>query len=466
MPKVSLHTDQRGSLLVEAMLAGAVFGLLVMALVGVLSYATLSARIGGNRARAAFLAEEGLEATRNLRDASYSNLTNGTFGLATTGNQWSLSGASDVTDIFTRAVTIADSTTNVKQVTSTVTWQQNPQRTGSVSAITYLTNWLIAKSGVGNWALPLLTTTQDISGTEDAIKIQIAGNFAYVLRASTTADFLVFNITNPALPVLVGSMNLSGTPNNLVVSGNYAYVTSDTDAQEVQIVNIATPTAPALAASVNLTGTTNATGIALAGGLLYVGRLNSTTNELNIVNVATPTAPVILGSIGLLGNVTEIAVSGNYAYVATTDDTMELQVVNISVSLLPVFAGSLNLAGAEDALTIALTGTTAAIGEVGGGLSIINIANPLVPAQLGSVSLGGDVNDIVFGNAGKYIFAATSNAAAEFRVIDITTPASPNLLGQVDAAGDMEGVAYDPATDRAYGVSAANAAEFVVYRPS
>ena len=42
---------------------------------------------GRTRARAATLADEGLEAVRNIRDANFSNLTDGTFGLTTTGNQ-------------------------------------------------------------------------------------------------------------------------------------------------------------------------------------------------------------------------------------------------------------------------------------------------------------------------------------------------------------------------------------------
>jgi hypothetical protein len=85
-----------------------------------------------------------LEAVRNIRDENFSNLTDGTFGLTSTGNQWNLSGASDTTDIFTRAVTISAVDANRKLVTSTVTWQQNPQRAGSVQAVTYLTNWRVS----------------------------------------------------------------------------------------------------------------------------------------------------------------------------------------------------------------------------------------------------------------------------------------------------------------------------------
>ncbi len=138
---------QLGFSLVEVLLAVSVFGLIVTALVGGLVYGEQSTAIAGMRARAAMLADEGLEAARNIRDANFSNLTGGTFGLTTTGNQWNLSGSSDTTDVFTRTITISTVDSNRKQVTSSVSWQQNPQRTGLVQAVTYLTNWRASAGG-------------------------------------------------------------------------------------------------------------------------------------------------------------------------------------------------------------------------------------------------------------------------------------------------------------------------------
>lgn len=140
---------QSGFSLVEVLLAVSVFSLIVTGLIGGLIYGQESTALAGQRARAAILADEGLEAVRNIRDANFSNLTDGTFGLTTTGNQWNLSGSSDATDIFTRAITISAVDAKRKQVTSTVTWQQNAQRNGTVSVVTYLTNWKASGGGGG-----------------------------------------------------------------------------------------------------------------------------------------------------------------------------------------------------------------------------------------------------------------------------------------------------------------------------
>lgn len=147
MQKEQLVTNQRGFSLVEVMLSTSVFVLLVTALVGAYLYGQEATMLAGNRTRATLLAEEGLEAVRNIRDAGFTNLTDGTHGLTTTGNQWNLSGTSDVADIFTRQVIISSVDAKRKSVTANVTWQQNPQRTGLVSVINRTTNWIAPAGG-------------------------------------------------------------------------------------------------------------------------------------------------------------------------------------------------------------------------------------------------------------------------------------------------------------------------------
>ncbi|CAN5231446.1 hypothetical protein BH09PAT2_BH09PAT2_11520 [soil metagenome] len=134
----------KGFSLIEVLLSVAMFGLIITTIVGGLIYGQDSTALSGSRARAVSIAEEGLEAVRNMRDASFSNLVDGTYGLAVTGNQWVFAGTSDAVDsFFTRQITVSAAGTNRKQLTSTVTWQQNAQRTGNVSVVSYMTNWKV-----------------------------------------------------------------------------------------------------------------------------------------------------------------------------------------------------------------------------------------------------------------------------------------------------------------------------------
>lgn len=131
----------KGFSLVEAILASSVFALIVSALVGAWLYGQESTVLAGNRVQAVFFAEEGLEAVKNIRDADFEELVDGTHGLMVSGYQWILSGSSDTNGIFTRQIEIFSVDDDRKEIVSTITWQQNSQRSGSVSAVTYLTNW-------------------------------------------------------------------------------------------------------------------------------------------------------------------------------------------------------------------------------------------------------------------------------------------------------------------------------------
>ena len=131
----------RGFSLVEVLLSGALLGLFATAFVGAYLYGQESSLLAGNQARAALLAEEGLEAVRNIRDANGS-LVPGTYGLSNVSNQWLLASSPDTNGIFTRKIILGAGGTQRFDATSTVTWQQNNQRTGSVSVATRFTQWM------------------------------------------------------------------------------------------------------------------------------------------------------------------------------------------------------------------------------------------------------------------------------------------------------------------------------------
>lgn len=140
MHKVRLATS-KGFSVVEVLLAASIFSLLVTALVGAFIYGQESSALAGARARAGQLADEGLEASRSIRDGAFTNLIDGSHGLAVSGGVWTYSGTQDVAGQFTRSVTVSTVDANTKTLASTVTWQQNAQRTGTASAVTRLTNW-------------------------------------------------------------------------------------------------------------------------------------------------------------------------------------------------------------------------------------------------------------------------------------------------------------------------------------
>src|SRR5690242_8226963 len=118
---------ERGFSVVEVLLAATVFGFLVTGLIGAMIYGRSATASAGDHQQAMLLAEEGLEAVRNIRNASFSNLTANTYGLVQNAGIWTLSGTSDTTGIFTRQVTISSVDSTHKNITVTVSWGSSNQ---------------------------------------------------------------------------------------------------------------------------------------------------------------------------------------------------------------------------------------------------------------------------------------------------------------------------------------------------
>jgi len=454
----------KGFISIEALLAATIFGLLVTGLVGAYLYGQEATVLSGSRVRAVMLAEEGLEVVRNIRDASYANLVDGTYGLATSSNQWIFSSSSqDIIGGFTRQVTIATVDSKRKSITSNISWQQNQQRSGLVSLISRLTNWMAIV--IGDWANPnTLAGTYNASGNNDGLKIAVQGNYAYIVRNGGTPDFLIVNISNPSSPSLAGSLTLTGTPNNIFVSGNYAYVTNSDNVQELQIIDISNPLLPSVVGTFNASGNGNGMGIYVVGSIAYLGRDTAGEDTFVTVNISNPSSPSLIGSIDLDQIGYEVVVSGNYAYIASDDNEQELKVVNITTPSAPTLAGGLNLAGNTDAITIARASSTLLVGQ-GSSLRIVNISTPTNPSLISSFTGGNTINEISLGNGNAYAFLAESNGPSELEIVNISTLNVPTQVGIYNASATFNGVAYDGVSDRAYVVGAANTAELSVIAP-
>jgi hypothetical protein len=302
-----------------------------------------------------------------------------------------------------------------------------------------------------------------MTGTTAGTKVQVSGNYAYVIRnASGASNFTVVDITNPATPVQRGTLSLLSIPANIFVNGNYAYVVSSDNSQELQIINISNPASPSLVG----TYTDDAKGVYVVGSYAYLALAGS--NDLVIVNVSNPASPTYVGGIVLAGNAYEVAMQGSYAYVSTNSTTSELQVVNVSTPSKPSLAGTLNLPTTTAAITLAITGSTVLMAQ-GSTFYTVNISNPASPSLLGAVGTANTINDIGLdlANNNTYAFIATSDTAAEFKVINITALSSPVVLSFVNVAGStvLNGMAYSLTLDLAFGVGNSINEEFIVFAP-
>jgi prepilin-type N-terminal cleavage/methylation domain-containing protein len=138
----------KGQTLIELLIA---IGIFVIAVTG-LAYFILDSYVAGRLTEeitvANFLAKEGIEAARSIRDNDWSILSVGEHGLMISGNNWVFSGTEeDVSYLLgkgTRKIIIEEFSPvdpDRKKITSRISWEFTPARNQDVQLVTYFTNF-------------------------------------------------------------------------------------------------------------------------------------------------------------------------------------------------------------------------------------------------------------------------------------------------------------------------------------
>jgi len=225
--------------------------------------------------------------------------------------------------------------------------------------------------------------------------VDIVGNRAYV--ACSSADSLVIiDITNPALPTLLGNLVGDGAPEfldratDVQVVGNYAFVTVDLWDKVLNVIDVSNPAAPFSAARI----AADARALHIVGNYAYVAEGGN--DKLSIFDISIPLAPVLKGSVAGAGappwldNVRDVYVVGDYAYCSVRDDNC-MTVINVSDPTNPTWVASihhLDVPGCN--LTtpwgIKVLGDYAYVCGYGAprALTIIDISDPTTPTFVSS----------------------------------------------------------------------------------
>ncbi len=158
--------------------------------------------------------------------------------------------------------------------------------------------------------------------------------------------------------------------------------------------------------------------VAYSGGYAYFGN----GSLLMVADVSAPASPTVTGSVVIPGgSVEDVAVAGNYAYVAA--DAVGLRIIDISNPNAPSEVGyydaSLNISDA-----VAISGNYAYVGDAS-KLEIIDVSNPSTPVKVGEYDAAHWIEDVVV--AGNYAYLAERSYGLS--VIDISNPTTPTEVG-------------------------------------
>jgi hypothetical protein len=239
-----------------------------------------------------------------------------------------------------------------------------------------------------------------------AYDVTLAGGLAYV--AFGGEGVAIVDGGDPDQPVIVGRIHTPGGAQGVVVSDTVAFVADDVIG--LMLFDVGDPAAPDPMGVDNTPG--RAVDVALSGALAYVA---DELAGLRIVNVADPEAPWLVNTVPMPDAGYSVVVDGTagYAYVAAGSG---LQVVDISTPGGETIAGSIETPGwARD---VAIDGDFAFVAAGVPGLRVIDISDPGNPSEVNHVA--SSISTYGVSVTGDHLFVAESNGG--LRVLDIANP--------------------------------------------
>ena len=142
----------------------------------------------------------------------------------------------------------------------------------------------------------------------------------------------------------------------------------------------------------------------VSGNIAYFGN----GGYLEVVDISDPANPIELGKVLTPSEVSGVAVSGSYAYVA--DGWKGLRIIDVSTPSSPVEVG-FYYTGVY-AFGVAVSGSYAYVADKYDGLRIIDVSTPSNPTEVGfydtggsawSIAVSGDLVYVADGDDGLYI---------------------------------------------------------------
>jgi type II secretory pathway pseudopilin PulG len=140
--------NNKGQSLIEFIVAVGI--LIIISATGAIAVlGSLSAtRLAKEQVQASGYAQEGIEASKSIRNQDWDFLINGSYGIDDSQGFWEFTETPNtLEDKFTRTIIIEDAEINgevypdTKKISSTASWNYSPTRPKQIEYITYLTKW-------------------------------------------------------------------------------------------------------------------------------------------------------------------------------------------------------------------------------------------------------------------------------------------------------------------------------------
>lgn len=243
------------------------------------------------------------------------------------------------------------------------------------------------------------------TGCNPAMAVALKGNFA--ISACGSQGMKILDISDPTNPILLSTLPSGDFFYDVALSGESAFLTDGS--QGLKIVDISELTTPQVtgtcAPSSCLPPGVSAEKILTSGEIVYLGLNN---NSIAIVDVSDRTNPSLLKTVTTSDVPLDMALAGNYLYVA--EGAPGIEIYFVSNPNFPVKAGSLAVQN-NSATGIYISGKTLFVAD-GTSIHFADISSPSTPF----IFLDYNLNALSIGGAGEFLIVP--DGIGSIRIID------------------------------------------------
>jgi len=241
--------------------------------------------------------------------------------------------------------------------------------------------------------------------------VTIEGNYAYVVERALTSTLHIYNITDPENPVEIGSCIIEDTGDwlqGITVEGQYAYVAHGQSG--LHIIDISNPSTPGKVGGWN--DYSECLDVAVEGNYAYIAGADHETWEMGLltINISNPVNPT-LETIKGIATAYDVELKDGYAFVS---GNVGLQIFDISDPANP--DSVILLSEPTRGYALVLDGTNAYI-STDHGIYIYDISDPENPSKIGFYGSGSSDGLEV---KGDMVYRAAYDG--RFEIFDVSDP--------------------------------------------
>ena len=263
--------------------------------------------------------------------------------------------------------------------------------------------------------------------------IKVRGNYAYL--AADAAGLLIVDVTYPDTPSLVGRLAYGGDAKDLQLYRDYALIAAND--KGLVVVDISNPELPLFVNEVPTQNPANGVSWSPDGQVAVVAMGGY---GIEVFEFPLTSTPVSKGTLNVSGNVQDVALKGDYAYLA--DYNRGLVVIDISDLSNPSEIGATNTTNVRNNRDIAIVGDFAILADSftarANGAAIVDISDPAAPSarRILGLSAGGYSYGISIDS--EYIYVASTSGFAIGQYVEYVddNTISPTVAITTPVAGD------------------------------